>query len=127
MGEPIQEILLPLARVENRGGRRDNSGRKSVIKNITYRMLTGKAQGHAEKALATLAELLDSEDEHIRLVAAERILDRAFGKAPQAIQLVDDEGKDLPKITATMAPKEAADVYAQRLKHLQIGVLGEKQ
>lgn len=47
---------------------------------------------HFPKALETLVELLDSENESIRLAAALKIIEHTIGKAPQSIEISGDAG-----------------------------------
>ena len=59
-----------------------------------------KAEGHVrelarqltEKAIATLATCLDDDNGRIRVAAATALLDRAWGKAPQQVDLKSDFG-----------------------------------
>lgn len=48
------------------------------------------AQKHGPTALARLVELMKSENERVAVVAAQAVLDRAYGKPPQSLQ-VDGE------------------------------------
>jgi hypothetical protein len=45
------------------------------------------AQSHCERAIARLAELMESEDEGIAVKACDILLERGYGKAPQAQEL----------------------------------------
>lgn len=45
------------------------------------------AQAHCERAVARLAELMESEDEGIAVKAADILLERGYGKAPQSQEL----------------------------------------
>lgn len=46
-----------------------------------------KAQDNADKALTALIELIDSDDDRVRLQAAMAVLDRAVGKPKQALDV----------------------------------------
>src|SRR5258708_4202300 len=43
------------------------------------------AQSHGKRAIRRLAQLLKSENERVAVTAAQILLDRGFGKAPQAL------------------------------------------
>lgn len=68
------------------GGRRPGAGRKKgSVGKITKEIRTA-AQAHGPRALAVLAGLMDkAESEQAIIAAAKEILDRAYGKSPQAI------------------------------------------
>ena len=65
----------------NPGGRPKGEGR-----------LREAAREHTDAALAVLIESLSHEDKRIALKAAELLLDRGWGKAPQALAGQDGEG-----------------------------------
>lgn len=74
-----------------RGGKRPGAGRKKGSRNratVAQRMsISELAQSHAEVAMKTLAEIAaKGESETARVSAANAILDRGFGKPPQAHQ-----------------------------------------
>ena len=50
------------------------------------------AQKHGRAALERLVELMKSENERVAVVAAQAILDRAYGKPPQSLQLDGELG-----------------------------------
>ncbi len=50
------------------------------------------AQEHAVKALRKLVDLVDSKNERVALSAAQTVLDRAHGKAGQAVDLKTPQG-----------------------------------
>ena len=50
------------------------------------------AREYTEQAIAVLAEALGDEDKRVAIKAAEVILDRGWGKAPQAVTGEDGEG-----------------------------------
>lgn len=85
------------------GGKREGAGRKvgSLNKATSEARFEIKelAQKHAPAALAELARLMASaESEATRVAAIKEILDRAYGKAPQAIT-GDDGGPVQHSIT----------------------------
>jgi hypothetical protein len=52
------------------------------------------AQQHGEEAIKTLAELLDDPEPRVRAVAADKLLDRGYGRPPQAI--TGEDGGPVP-------------------------------
>lgn len=42
--------------------------------------IAAKAREHTDKAVQVLADALDSKDERVRVTAAEKLLDRGYGK-----------------------------------------------
>jgi hypothetical protein len=54
--------------------------------------LRDAAREHTEAALAVIVECLGDTDKRISLKAAEIILDRGYGKPPQAVTGEDGEG-----------------------------------
>lgn len=69
-----------------RGGKRPGAGRKPGKVSKAKRQLMDMAKDHAEIALKTLVEIAQKgESESARVSAANAILDRAYGKAPQAM------------------------------------------
>lgn len=68
------------------GGARPGAGRKAGKVSQAKRELSDMAKSHAEMALQTLADIAENgESEAARVSAANGILDRAYGKAPQAM------------------------------------------
>ena len=53
------------------------------------RAMRARAQEHAEKAIAVLVAALESPDEKVRLDAANKLLDRGFGKPEKEIEAGD--------------------------------------
>ena len=72
--------------MSNLGGKREGAGRKPGVPNKLTQSMKEKAAKHGDAALAKLVELLASEDEAIRLRAANDLLDRGFGKPAQVHQ-----------------------------------------
>lgn len=90
------------------GGRRPGAGRKPGKVSAAKRALAEMAKEHAESALQSLAEIAKSgESEAARVSAAVAILDRAFGKPPQAVHLEnsDDDASPL-SLTFNVQPAE---------------------
>lgn len=76
------------------GGARPGAGRKPGKVGAAKRALADMAKDHAEAALRTLVEIAaDSEAPHAaRVSAANAILDRGYGKPPQALEHTGKEG-----------------------------------
>lgn len=53
------------------------------------------AREQTEKAIATLVECLDAKDGRVRVQAACALLDRAWGKPTQSIQIEREEAREL--------------------------------
>ena len=70
-----------------RGGKRDNAGRKKGIANHLTQTIQEMALPHAERAFNVLVSLMASDNEKIRQDSANSILDRAFGKAKQQVDV----------------------------------------
>ncbi len=66
------------------------------------------AQQHAAKALQKLVELVDSKNERVALSAAQTVLDRAHGKAGQAVDPKTPQGGLTVKILR-FNPREDGD------------------
>jgi len=66
------------------GGKREGAGRppgaKSALPQGGWKKLREAAQAHTEKAIQALAECLDDEDPWVRMAAADKLLDRGYGK-----------------------------------------------
>ncbi len=70
-----------------RGGSRPGAGRKKGKVSETKRALAEMAKEHAEVALLTLVEIATGDGAaSARVSAAVAILDRAYGKPPQALE-----------------------------------------
>ncbi len=70
-----------------RGGARPGAGRKRGKVGEAKRELAEMAKEHAEAALLTLAEIATGDGAaSARVSAATAILDRAYGKPPQALE-----------------------------------------
>jgi hypothetical protein len=81
------------------GGARPGAGRKAGKVSQAKRELAEMAKEHAAAALRTLVEISESgESESARVSASIAILDRGYGKPPQALQHVAGDG-ETPMIT----------------------------
>jgi HEAT repeat protein len=74
-------------------------GRPKGSRNKNTAEMKALAQAHGEKALQTLVALLDSPNEPTRMAAAERLLDRGYGRAVQATQQLDASGNVTEEIS----------------------------
>lgn len=84
-----------------RGGARPGAGRKPGKVSAAKRALSEMAKDHAEAAIQTLAAI-HADDEAppaARVSAAVAILDRAYGKPPQMLDLTSSDGSMTPKPT----------------------------
>ena len=80
-----------------RGGKREGAGRKPGAVSKAKRDLAEMAKDHAEAALETLVSIHSgtSHPSAARVAAANAILDRGYGKAPQSLEHTGKDGKDL--------------------------------
>jgi hypothetical protein len=81
--------------------------------------IAAKAREHTDKAIEVLAAGLDSEDERIRLTAAEKLLDRGYGKpvtmTADVTKALDDYSDDeiadlLATVRAATGDREATGI-----------------
>lgn len=84
----------------NRGGKRPGAGRPKGVPNratpeerINVSELAKQFAKQALDALVFVAT--QGESESARVAAANSLLDRGFGKAPQSMELTGKDGKDL--------------------------------
>ena len=75
----------PVGRPWQPGQSGNPGGRPKVLGAFRERL-----REHADKAVQTLVDALDDENARVRVAAAAELLDRAYGKAPQA--LTNEEG-----------------------------------
>jgi len=101
-----------------RGGKRLGAGRPKGKPNAVTADVREAAQQYGAGALKTLAEIMAAEDQPAaaRVAASKEILDRAYGKSQQAIELSGKSGIPIQTITQTMTLQEAAEAYAQTLE-----------
>jgi hypothetical protein len=79
------------------GGKREGAGRKKGAVSQAKRDLAEMAKDHAEAALNVLVEIAQGgESEGARVSAANAILDRAYGKPPQALDHKSSDGSMSP-------------------------------
>ncbi len=72
------------AKSNGHGGRRPGAGRKKGSRNKTTAELMAAAQEYSTEALETfLAIMRGGDSDTARLAAADKMLDRGHGKAPQ--------------------------------------------
>ena len=77
-----------------RGGKRPGAGRKPGKVGAAKRALSEMAKDHAKAALWTLAKIQadDAAPAAARVSAATAILDRAYGKPAQSLELTGKDG-----------------------------------
>lgn len=80
-----------------RGGKRPGAGRKPGKVGAAKRALADMAKDHAEAAMATLAAIHSdtTAPPAARVTAATAILDRAYGKPHQAVEVSGKDGKPI--------------------------------
>lgn len=79
------------------GGKREGAGRKTGVVSQAKRDLADMAKDHAETALNVLVSIAKAgESEGARVSAANAILDRAYGKPPQALDHKSSDGSMSP-------------------------------
>ena len=91
------------------GGRKKGTPNKSTVEVRAY------AQEFGEDAITTLAQLMyHADDDRVRISAAKEILDRGYGKAPQAMGFTGRDGG--PIQTEDMSDKETVRIASFFLK-----------
>lgn len=83
-------------------GESGNPGGRAKVRLIDGRTLADLARGHTKEAVETLVEIMRdaSQSGTARVAAADKILNRGWGQAPQTISLTDDrEPLDLSGMT----------------------------
>lgn len=99
-----------------RGGKRLGAGRKTGAVSIAKRNLSEMAKDHGAAALQTLADIArDGESEAARVSAAVAILDRAYGKPVQSVEVGNKDGKAFETVSTVMTAQQAAEAYAATL------------
>lgn len=79
------------------GGKREGAGRRKGVVSQAKRDLADMAKDHAETALGVLVEIAKrSDSDAARVSAANAILDRAYGKPPQALDHRSSDGSMSP-------------------------------
>ncbi len=65
----------------------NKSGRPTIVKEIKVLALK-----HSARAFQRIVELSESDDPKVAIVASKEILDRAYGKPAQAVEVTGKEG-----------------------------------
>ena len=93
-----------------RGGKRAGAGRKPGVVSQAKRDIAEMAKEHACAALGALVEIMGNGQEaaSARVSAANAILDRAYGKPMQAVQLSGDEEAPAVAMTFDVRPAGGA-------------------
>ena len=85
------------------GGARPGAGRRKGQVSEAKRDLASMAQEHAVMALQTLADIArEGESETARVSASNSILDRAYGKPVQGVELGGKDGAALRVVFETV-------------------------
>lgn len=88
-----------------RGGKREGAGRKAGAVSQAKRDLADMAKDHAAEALEVLVAIAKrGESESARVSAANAILDRAYGKPPQAMDHTSSDGSMKPPTLIQIVP-----------------------
>lgn len=89
-----------------RGGKREGAGRPKGKLSQAKRDIAEAAREHADIALSVVLEIAQNGDtDATRLSAARELLDRGFGKSPQAIDVQSSDGSLKPLTINLVAPK----------------------
>jgi hypothetical protein len=88
-GGALAENKPPTARGPGRRFQKGQSGNPGGRPKVECE-IRALAQKHGPKALDRLVALMASENERVAVVAAQAILDRAYGKPPQALHFAGD-------------------------------------
>lgn len=83
-------------------GKSGNPGGRAIRRLADGRTLTQLAREHTEEAVETLVEVMrdDTAPPAARVAAADKILNRGWGQAPQTITIKDDDAQpDLTQMT----------------------------
>jgi hypothetical protein len=96
--------------MSGRGGKRDGAGRKAGGRNAVSvenaATISELAKAYTQVALTALVDVAKSGSDAARVSAANSILDRAYGKPAQTIEL-DDDGEEAQVMTFNIAMKPA--------------------
>lgn len=102
------------------GGRRPGSGRKPNIILAERQTLSEKAREHTDDALQTLVEVCKDKKAPpaARVQAANALIDRGYGKPPQAVEIGGIGGDDLTVTNLNMdvSAEDAARLYQDIIK-----------
>ena len=116
------EKLSKESSVIARGGARPGAGRKRGKVGEAKRELAEMAKEHAETALRTLVEIATGDGAaSARVSAATAILDRAYGKPPQALEHSTPDNslerfwQEVMANARVIRPKEFGNMYAMGL------------
>lgn len=78
----------------------------------------GKVRAYAQRkgmaAIKKLFKLMNDDNPRVAVVAAQAVLDRAFGKSPQAFELPDGNFPTLIRIEFVQAPSESRKLNGEQ-------------
>lgn len=81
---------------ERRGGRQKGTKNKSTLAiSEEGKNISALAREHGPRAMLVLSELLNSEEEDVRLKASQALLDRGYGRPAQTTILAGDKDNPL--------------------------------
>lgn len=84
------------------GGKREGSGRKPGVPNKATAEIKAIARKHGPAAIAECLRIMkNSDSDQARIAAAKEIMDRGYGKPPQAI-IGDEDGPPVKTILEVM-------------------------
>lgn len=95
-----------------RGGKREGAGRPAGAVTQGKLDLAELARTHTESALSVLVKIMNADQEaaSARVSAANVILDRGYGKAPQALDLSNKDGTlSRPQTILLRGPDDDSD------------------
>lgn len=101
----VHEFEIQSEKPKGRGGRREGSGRKPGKLSAAKRELRDLAKEHVPEMLDQLVRIAkSSRQDSARVAAIKEVLDRAYGKAPQAIIGDDENPIEIITRVALVAP-----------------------
>ncbi len=96
-----------------RGGKRPGAGRPKGKPNAITADVREAAQQYGADALRTLADIMGGEDQPAaaRVAASKEILDRAYGKSPQALEHSSPDGSmgRVERVEISIVGQDATD------------------
>ena len=79
--------------------------------------LSSLTRPYASAAIAELARIMTgSRSDNARVAASNSLLDRAFGRPPQALSIATKDVVPMPRISSKMTEEESAEYYARMIR-----------
>jgi hypothetical protein len=92
-GTFVQNTEKESNRIKARGGRRPGAGRPVGVANKMTRPVKALAASYGPASIARLVQLRDgAESEQVRFAASKELLDRAYGRPRQELDVTQNEG-----------------------------------